>query len=65
MLATTETIAGLKAWHAVCSGSGGKEDGKMNLDLVEAAIEHICTSPSCGEGAVLVFLTVNEHLMLD
>ena len=37
----------------------------MKEKPIKAAIEHICTSPSCGEGAVLVFLTVSEHLMLD
>ena len=49
MLATTETIAGLKAWHAVCSGSGGKEDGKMNLDLVEVGFSPLFLRFSIGK----------------
>ncbi len=42
------TQQSLRNWHA-------STEDKMNLDLVEAAITHVCTS--CPDGAVLVFLT--------
>ena len=42
------TRSSLENWHA-------STDDKMNLDLVEATIELVCSR--CGEGAVLVFLT--------